>query len=135
MITLFSYKVIYEKKKFDSNNFINIFQVLIDGFLYGNYEVLNNMFEYLYIIGKKYKLLSQMANKYINSINEIAELCLSFVDDKKGANNIKNLFPIFYEDIQFMCHYSLYIIYMYGLSTKIKKNLIKAQENIKQAIK
>ena len=101
---------------------------MIDGFLFGNYEVLHDMFDYLYIIGKKYKLLSQMTNNYINYINDVAELCLSFIDEKTGDKNIKNLFPINNEGVQFRCYHALFIIYMYGLSTKVKKNLIKAQE-------
>ena len=128
-------QIIYEKNHFNSKYFIDIFQALIDGFLYGFYEVLDDIFDYLYIIGKKYKLLSQMRNNYINYINDVAELCLSFVDDKKGDINIKKLFPLNNERIQLTCYHALSRIYINGFSTKIKKNLIKAQEIIKKAIK
>ena len=128
-------QLIYEKNNFNSKDFINIFQTLIDGFIYGNYEIITNMFDFLYIIGKKYNLLSELNNKYINCINEIAELCLSFVDNKKDEENIKKLFPINNENLKFCSYYALSMIYMYGVSTKVKKNLIKAQDCLTKIIK
>ena len=85
-------QIIYEINHFNPSNFINIFQALIDGFLFGNYEVLHDMFDYLYIIGKKYKLLSQMTNNYMNYINDMAELCFSLLIKKQEIKILRTFF-------------------------------------------
>ena len=68
-------------------------------------------------------------------LNEIAELCLSFVDKEKSEYNCKIYSPRETKNVKFASHHSLGMIYLYSLSTKIKKDLIKAEKHIEEAIK
>ena len=63
---------IYDPKNFDKNKFIDITQALIDSFILGQTNSLHNLFDFIYIIGKKYDLKKELSNKYMNYLNEIA---------------------------------------------------------------
>ena len=97
---------------FDSTKFINIIQPLIDSFILGESNSLYNLFEFIYIIGKKYNLFSQINNKYMNYLNEIAELCLKFNNDKKEEDYF-NKFSTNEIDIIKQSSYSLVYIYVW----------------------
>jgi len=126
---------IYDPKNFDKNKFIDITQALIDSFILGQTNSLHNLFDFIYIIGKKYDLKKELSFKYMNYLNEIAELCLSFIDIKNGENNCKRYSPIDIDDVKHSAYHALGFIYMYGLTTKYKKDLFKAENYIKEAIK
>ena len=126
---------IYDLKGFDKNKFINILQALIDSFILGQTNSLHNLFDFVYIIGKKYDLRKELSNKYMKYFNEIAELCLSFIDNENGEINCKRYSPIDTEDVKHAAYHALVFIYMYGLTTKYKKDLFKAENYIKEVIK
>ena len=125
---------IYNIEKFNPNNFINIFQTLIDAFIYGKYFALELLFDFYYTIGKRYNLFSQLYNKYIKYLDEIALICLSFIDKKNGKENIKKYNPYEIEKINHSANHALSMIYIYGLSDRVKKNLLKAEICLKAAM-
>ena len=124
---------IYNLDKFNSQQFIYIFQTLIDAFIYGKIFSLELMFDFFYIIGKHYNLYSQLSNKYMKYLDEIALLCLSFVDEKNGKENMKKYNPYDLVKIKHSANHALSSIYMYGLTKKVKKNLLKAETCLKAA--
>jgi len=73
---------IYERNNFNPNKFINIIQPLIDSFILREIYTLYNLFDFIYIIGKKYNLFSQINDKYLKYLNEIEELCLKITDEE-----------------------------------------------------
>ena len=125
---------IYEVNNMDSKKFINIFQCLIDAFLYGQFYSLDNMFDYLHIIGKKYNLMSQFSNKYMKYLNEIALLCKSFIDKEKGEENIKKFTNNCIETLKYSSFHALAVITMYGLTTEVQLNLIKAEKYLRHSM-
>ena len=125
---------IYDKDKFNSQNFINIFQTLIDAFIYGNHFSIELMFDYYYIIGKKYNLFPQLSSKYMKYLDEIALLCVSFSDKGQGKILLKKYNPYLIDYIYHSANHSLSRIYMYGLTNKVKKNLLKAEICAKAAM-
>ena len=126
---------IYEKNEFQSNKFINIFKPLIDAFIIGESNVLHNIFDFYYIIGKKYNLFNEISNRYMKYLDEIAELCLLFTNKEKGEFYRKIYSPFNQESVEVGSYHSLLFIYLYGLTTKIKKDLFKAEHCLKAAIK
>ena len=124
-------QVIYEQNNFDSEKFINIFQCLIDAFIFGKYHSLYNMFDYLHIIGKKYNLMAQLSNKYMKYLNEIALLCTSFVNKEKGIENIKHFTLNAIDSLKYASFHALSIIHMYGLTTEVQMHLVKAERFLK----
>ena len=118
---------IYDKDKFNSINFINIFQTLIDAFIYGKHFSIELMFDYYYIIGKNYNLFPQLSSKYMKYLDEIALLCVSFSDKEQGKKIIKKYNPYLIDYIYHSANHTLSKIYMYGLINKVKKNLLKAE--------
>ena len=127
-------ETIYDINNFNSISFINIFQALIDSFIFGEIYSLNNMFDYLIIMTKKYNLFSQLSNKYMPFLNEIAELCLSFILGDKREENLKKYSPYDTITLKFSAYHALSLIFMYGLTIKVKKNLIKAEKCLKHAM-
>ena len=127
--------IIYDKNNFDSTKFINIIQPLIDSFIIGEVNSLINLFDFIYIIGKKYSLFSQINNKYMKYLNEIAELCLKFTNEKIGDDYCKKFSPGDNDKIKESSYNSLSFIYMYGLTTKVKKNLLKVKKYLINAMK
>ena len=126
---------IYRKNNFKANKFIEIFQTLIDSFIIGEVNSLDNIFDYFHIIGKKYNLFKELSSKYMNYLNEIAELCLLFIDKEKGEYNCKLYSPRGTEIVKYSAYKALGSIYMYGLTTKVKKHLIKAENCFNEVIK
>lgn len=114
------------KNALDSNKYINIIQPLIDSFIFDNTYSLNSMFEYFYIIGKRYNLFSQLSNKYMKYLNEIAEICKSFAGKIKRNEGIIEYTNDKMKYTAHVCFYTLSLIYQHGITTKFKKNLIKA---------
>ena len=113
---------IYEKNNFNPNKFINIIQPLIDSFILGEIYTLYNLFDFIYIIGKKYNLFSQINDKYLKYLNEIAELCLKITDEKLGVDYCKKFSPFNnIPELQRSFYRGLSVIYMYGLISKVKK--------------
>ena len=119
---------IYDTNKFDSTKFINIIQPLIDSFIIGEVISLLNLFDFIYIIGKKYNLFSQINNKYMKYLNEIAVLCLKFTNEKIEEDYCKKFSPMEIELLKESSYKSLSYIYMHGLTTKVKKNLLKVKK-------
>ena len=127
---------IYEKNNFNPNKFINIIQPLIDSFILGEIYSINNLFDFIYIIGKKYNLFSQINDKYLKYLNEIAELCLKITDEKLGVDYCKKFSPFNnIPELQRSFYTGLSVIYMYGLTSKVKKNLLKAEKCLINAMK
>ena len=126
---------IYDLDKFNSQQFIYIFKILIDAFLYGKIFALELMFDFFYIIGKHYNLFSQLSSKYMKYLDEIAILCLSFIDEKNGEENMKKYNPNDLGKINHSAYHALSMIYMYGLTQKVKKNLLKAETCLNSASK
>ena len=126
---------IYDKDKFNSKDFINIFRTLIDAFIYGNISSLELMFDFFYIMCKKYNLFNKLSKKYMEYLNEIALLCLSFVDKEKGKENIKKYNPYIIDNIYHSANHALSLIYMYGTINAVKKDLFKAELCLKAASK
>ena len=126
---------IYDKNGFKQDKFINIFKALIDAFIIGESNSLHNIFEFVYIIGKKYNLFNEISKRYMKYLDEIAELCLSFINKEKGEFNRKVFSPLNEENTKEGAYHSLIFIYMYGLTNKIKKDLFKAENCIKEIIK
>jgi TPR repeat protein len=124
---------IYNIGKFDRQKFINIFQTLIDTFIYGKIFSLELMFDFFHIIGKHYNLCSELSNKYMKYLDEIAIICLSFIDEKEGEDNMKRYNPYELERIKHSANHALSMIYMYGLTKTVKKNLLKAETCLKAA--
>ena len=124
---------IYNKDKFDNQQFINIFQTLIDAFIYGKIFSLELMFDFFHIIGKHYNLFTELSNKYMKYLDEIALICLSFIDEKEGEENMKRYNPYDLERIKHSANHALSMIYMYGLTNSVKKNLLKAETCLKAA--
>ena len=124
---------IYNKDKFDSQQFINIFQTLIDAFIYGKIFSLELMFDFFHIIGKHYNLFTELSNKYIKYLDEIALICLSFIDEKEGEENMKRYNPYDLGRIKHSANHALSMIYMYGLTKTVKKNLLKKETCLKEA--
>ena len=125
-------QAIYEQKNFNPKKFIDIFQCLIDAFIYGQVYSLYNMFEFLHILSKKYNLSSQLSQNYMVYLNEIALLCKSLADKEKGEENMK----IFTNDnkvFKYGVYQALSLIYMYGLTTEVKLHLIKAEYFLKKS--
>ena len=117
------------------DNFVDIFQTTIDSFIYGDYFILGDMFDYLHIMIKKYNLNNQFSNKYMKFINEIAEFCVLFTNDKNYDSNFKKYINNNTTNFKYLIYHSLSSIYMYGLSSKFKKNLLKAEKCLKHTIK
>ena len=127
-------QIIYEPNNFKSQKFVDIFQCLIDAFLYGQFYALDNMFDYLHIMGKKDNLMNQFSNKYMIYLNEIALICRSFTDKEKGVESIKK-FTLFDIDIlKYASYHALSVIYMYGLTIEVQLNLLKADKYLKKAM-
>ena len=126
---------IYDSNNFDSTKFINIIQTLIDSFIIGEVNSLFNLFDFIYIIGKEYNLFSQINNKYMKYLNEIAELCLKFTNEKIGEDYCKKISPEEIDELKESSYHSLAFIYMYGLTTKVKKNLLKVKKYLINAMK
>ena len=125
-------QTIYEQNNFNPKKFLDIFQCLIDAFLYGEIFPLYNMFDYLHIIGKKYNLFSQFSSRYMIYLNEIALLCESFVDTEKGEENRKKFTLNNFDTLKYGAYHALSFIYMYGLTSEVKLNLIKAEHFLKK---
>ena len=126
-------QTIYEEHDFNPKKFIDIFQCLIDAFLYGQMNSLYNMFDYLHVIGKKYNLFSLFSSRYMMYLNEIALLCESFADKEKGEENMKKFTLNKIETLKYGAYHSLSYIYMYGLTTEVKLHLIKAEAFLKKS--
>ena len=124
---------IYDINKFHSKEFIDIFRILIDAFLYGQFFSIELMFDFFYIIGKRYNLFTQLSKNYMKYLDEIALICLSFIDKEKGKENIKKYNPYEIDNIYHSANHSLAMIYMYGSINTIKKNLLKAELCLKAA--
>ena len=118
---------IYDKNNFDYDKFTNILQPLIDSFIIGESYSLTNIFDFFHIVGKKYNLTSKLTSKYMNYLNEIAELCLKFTDKEKGDEYCKRFSPLEPECLKNESYKALSTIYMHGLTKKVRKNLIKAE--------
>ena len=127
-------QIIYEPNNFKSQKFVDIFQCLIDAFLYGQFYALDNMFDYLHIIGKKYNLMNQFSNKYMIYLNEIALICRSFADKEKGVESIKKFTPYDIDILKYASYHALSVIYMYGLTIEVQLNLLKADKYLKKAM-
>jgi hypothetical protein len=125
-------QTIYEQNNFNSKKFLDIFQCLIDAFLYGEIHSLYNMFDYLHIIGKKYNLFSQFSSRYMIYLNEIALLCESFADTEKGEENMKKFTLNNLDTLKYGAYHALSLIYMYGLTSEVKFHLIKAEYFLKK---
>ena len=123
---------IYEKNNFNPKKFLDIFQCLIDAFLYGEMHSLYNIFDYLHIIGKKYNLFSQFSSRYMIYLNEIALLCESFADTEKGEENMKKFTLNNLDNLKYGAYHALSVIYMYGLTSEVKLHLIKAEHFLKK---
>ena len=128
-------QTIYDINNFDSKKFIDIIQPLIDSFIIGEANSLFNLFDFIYIIGKKYNLFSQINNKYMKYLNEIGELCFKFTKDDIGEDYCKKFTPRDIDGAKESSYLSLSIIYMYGLTTKVKKNLLKVKNCLLNLIK
>ena len=126
---------IYDTNNFDSTKFIEILKPLIDSFIIGEVNSLYNLFDFIYIIGKKYNLFSQINNKYMKYLNEIAELCLKFTNEEIGEDYCKKSSPRDIDGLKDSSYHSLSYIYMYGLTTKVKKNLLKVKKCLLKAMK
>ena len=124
---------IYDKDKFKSKDFVNIFQSLIDAFIYGKIVSLELMFDFFYIMSKRYNLYDKLSKKYMNYLDEIASLCLSFVDKEKGKENMKKYNPYIIDNIYHSAYHALSMIYMYGKINIITKDLFKAELCLKAA--
>ena len=118
----------------DSDKSINILQTLVDSFIYGNYYSLRDIFDYVHIMNKRYNLNIQISNKYMKYLDEIATLCKLFVDKNNGESNTKKYINSF-KNFKYFVYHSLSVIYMYSLTSKVKKNLIKAEKYIKLIIR
>ena len=84
---------------------------LIDSFILGEIHSIDNLFNFIYIIGKKYNLFLQINDKYLKYLNDIAELCLKFTDEKLGVNYCNKFSP--FKDISRLkssCYSGLSII-------------------------
>ena len=127
-------QIIYEPNNFNPKKFVNIFQCLIDAFLYGQYYALDNMFDYLHIMGKKYNLMNQFSNRYMIYLNEIALICKSFFDKEKAVENIKKFTLYDIDLLKYSSYHALSVIYMYGLTTEVQLNLLKADKYLKKAM-
>ena len=127
-------QIIYEPNNFKSQKFVDIFQCLIDAFLYGQFYALDNMFDYLHIMGKKYNLMNQFSNKYMIYLNEIALICRSFTDKEKGVESIKKFTLYDIDILKYASYHALSVIYMYGLTTEVQLNLLKADKYLKKAM-
>ena len=127
-------QTIYEPNNFESKKFIDIFQSLIDAFLYGQIYALDNMFDYLHIMGKKYDLMDQFSNRYMFYLNEIALICRSFTDKEKSVENIKKFTLYDIDILKHASYHALSMIYMYGLTTEVQLNLLKADRYLKKAM-
>ena len=68
-------------------------------------------------------------------LDEIAILCLSFIDEKNGEENMKKYNPNDLGKINHSAYHALSMIYMYGLTQKVKKNLLKAETCLNSASK
>ena len=126
---------IYDKDKFKPKDFVNIFQSLIDAFIYGKIVSLELMFDFFYIMCKRYNLYDRLSNKYMNYLDEIASLCLSFVDKENGKENMKKYNPYIIDNIYHSGNHALSMIYMYGKINIITKDLFKAELCLKEASK
>ena len=126
---------IYQPENFDKNKFIDILQPLIDSFILGEWNSLNNLFDFVFIIGKYYDLKKDLSDRYMKYLNEIAEQCLSFVDSENGKDNCKNYSPRNIDNIKQAAYHSLGFIYLYGLTSKYKRDLYKAENFINEVIK
>ena len=126
---------IYDAYNFDEVKFIEIFKSLIDSFIYGEIRSNDNIFDYFYTIGKRYNLLTKLSNNYMKYLNEIAKIYVSFHDKNNGEINLKKYSQDKIDKLKYYSDHSLSLIYMYGLSTEFKKDLIKALKHIKNAIK
>ena len=124
---------IYDINKFHSKEFIDIFRILIDAFLYGQFFSIELMFDFFYIIGKRYNSFTQLSKNYMKYLDEIALICLSFIDKEKGKENIKKYNPYEIDNIYHSANHSLAMIYMYGSINTIKKNLLKDELCLKAA--
>lgn len=124
---------IYDTDNFNSQKFIDIFQTLIDAFICGKYVSLEFMFDFFHILSKRYNLCSQLSDKYMKYLDEISIICLSFIDENNGIENIKKYNPFNIDNIQHSCYHALAMSYIYGLTNKIKKNLLKAEECLNKA--
>ena len=125
-------QTIYEKNNFNPKKFLDIFQCLIDAFLYGEIHSLYNIFDFLHIIGKKYNLFSQFSSRYMIYLNEIALLCESFADKEKGKENMKKFTLNNLDNLKYGAYHALSVIYMYGLTSEVKLHLIKAEHFLKK---
>ena len=125
-------QIIYEKNFFNTTKFIDIIQCLIDAFIYGKIKVLFDLFDYLYIMKKKYNLYPQITAKYMKYLNEIALLTKSFVDDDNGEENIKKFTRNEIDKVKYGANHALSMIYLYGLTTEVKLHLIKAKYFLKK---
>ena len=103
---------IYEKNGFKPDKFLNIIQALIDAFILGESNSLHNLYEFVYIIGKKYNLFNEISKRYMTYLNEIAELCLSFINKEKGEFYRKRYSPLNEENVAYGSYHSLIFIYM-----------------------
>ena len=126
---------IYNKNEFKADKFIEIFKPLIDAFIIGESNALQNIYDFYYIIGKKYKLFNEISNRYMKYLDEIAELCLSFTNKEKGEFYRKIYSPLNKETVELGSYHSLLFIYLYGLTIKVKKDLFKAENCIKELIR
>jgi len=124
---------IYNINNFNTNKFINIFQALIDGFVYGEINTIKDLFDFYHIIGKKYNLQSQLSDKYMKYLNEIGEILASFNDKTKGEENMKKFTLLNLENLKYNSDHALSIIYMHGLTSNRKKDLIKSLKYLKKA--
>ena len=124
---------IYNINNFNTNEFINIFQALIDGFVYGEINTIKDLFDFYHIIGKKYNLQSQLSDKYMKYLNEIGEILASFNDKTKGGENMKKFTLLNLENLKYNSDHALSIIYMHGLTSNRKKDLIKSLKYLKKA--
>ena len=127
-------QIIYEPNNFKSQKFVDIFQCLIDAFLYGQFYALDNMFDYLHIMGKKYNLMNQFSNKYMIYLNEIALICRSFTDKEKGVESIKKFTLYDIDILKYASYHALSVIYMYGLTIEVQLNLLKADKYLKKTM-
>ena len=125
-------QIIYEQNNFDSNKFIDIFQCLIDAFIYGQFNSLYNMFDYLHIMSKKYNLMSQLSNQYMKYLDEIALLLLSFVNKENGEKIIKAFTLNGIDYLKNASFHALSLICLYGLTNEVKLNLIRAERYLKK---
>ena len=99
-----------------------------------NQITLDNMFDYLHIMGKKYNLMNQFSNRYMIYLNEIALICKSFFDKEKAVENIKKFTLYDIDLLKYSSYHALSVIYMYGLTTEVQLNLLKADKYLKKAM-